>query len=201
MKRLNRDVILHICPYLDPGTLVNLAEVYPHLISEISRVFKGRVSAFKLAGSATTSAQVEEILGSMTTSFLDVKYENRTEGRKVPERVSLNPGAIVRIRQQYCDYEVDAEATESQIPPPKLVNCDFDLQGYFAIIKEYIRDFLKSRSGQKRCEIHASPKLLRAIFESIAGDGEHIIVDGSRQVRLVHPQALLYLLFEQSNQL
>ncbi|KIH44881.1 hypothetical protein ANCDUO_25086, partial [Ancylostoma duodenale] len=48
MERLNRDVILHICSYLDLGTLASLAAVYPHLSPEIFRIFKSTVWAFKM---------------------------------------------------------------------------------------------------------------------------------------------------------
>ncbi|EYC22293.1 hypothetical protein Y032_0017g3266 [Ancylostoma ceylanicum] len=48
MERLNRDVILHICSYLDLGTLASLAAVYPHMSSEIFRIFKSTVWAFKM---------------------------------------------------------------------------------------------------------------------------------------------------------
>ncbi|EYC22291.1 hypothetical protein Y032_0017g3264 [Ancylostoma ceylanicum] len=206
--------------------------------SEIFRMLKRKVFAFKLVGSATIPQEVEEILGLMTTARLSLKYESLIEGRKVLQWVSFNPGTILNIRQRY-DYDhirlqpdydqVVPETRDLQIPPSKLASikhlsfggdiapnelatllhssipilslqCDYELKEYFAIVQEYMRNFLEGRSTQERCIIYACRELLQCVFESIAGDGEHIIVNGSRQVRLVYPQAVLYLLFEQKNQ-
>ncbi|KHJ86240.1 hypothetical protein OESDEN_14016 [Oesophagostomum dentatum] len=48
MERLNRDVILHICSYLDLGELSSLAAVFPQLAPCIFRTLKNTAWAFKM---------------------------------------------------------------------------------------------------------------------------------------------------------
>ncbi|VDM67414.1 unnamed protein product [Strongylus vulgaris] len=158
---------------------------------------------------AIVSNEVEEVLTSIRTDQLSLKYESRVEAQKILGRISYNPGATLYMHELSFN-----EASEPLIPPGHLLNvkdiwfcgdilpadfitllssavpslcltCDRLREECLVIVREYIKSFLDGSTNQTSCRISASGGLLRHVFEDLAGVGEDYMANGPRQVHLI----------------
>ncbi|EYC22292.1 hypothetical protein Y032_0017g3265 [Ancylostoma ceylanicum] len=150
--------------------------------------------------------EVEEILSELVINSMSLQYVCRLEAKKVLELVTFTPAARLSV------FELSKSLASESLIPQKLfedgdelvfvadmlpdefsrvlrsairfvfVTCERLRPEFTAMVQQYIERFLRSDVSQLTFSLRTSSRILREIFENVAGKGEVLIRDGSRQV-------------------
>ncbi|WKX90906.1 hypothetical protein Q1695_009617 [Nippostrongylus brasiliensis] len=159
-------------------------------------------------GSSEMPTEMNEVLSKMRTRQLSLKFETRSEARKVLQMISFEKDATIYFHE--LSFHTANEALlpgcrlsnvkdlwfSGDLMPDDLslvlesevsrlcLNSDSLRQSCVEIVKNYIQRFLNGETSQLSCRISASGGLLRYVFEGIAGRGKTLLSEGPRKVHL-----------------